>query len=270
MVKTLPTGLIGYGRQTGQETAPWGPGQRTCCILHYIVRGRGVFQRSGIRYTLGAGQSFIIRAFEEIYYAPDPDDPWEYIWINVYGEPYTRRLGQIHAQDGCILPPLAPEHILPLFSFLASLGTGQSHAADALALAILGVYADRFPLPEAQNRSADRFDTATLLIRAGFHRPDFNIASLCESLHVSRATLHRCFIRRCGLSPGAYLTRTRLACAEELLNRGSSVKATALSCGFTDPLYFSRVYRAVKGVPPSAVCSTDQTANRKSYTPAQP
>ena len=129
----------------------------------------------------------------------------------------------------------------------------MTHTGDALVLAILGIYADRFPLPDARPDADDRFEAAALLIRAGFHRPDFDIGTLCESLHISRATLHRCFVRRCGLSPGAYLTRTRLTCAEELLSRGFAVKAAALSCGFRDPLYFSRAYHAAKGVPPSAV-----------------
>lgn len=253
MAEHLPVGLIDHGHQTAAETAPWGPGLRTCGILHYIVAGQGTFVRDGRRYMLSAGQSFIIRPFEEICYAPDPADPWEYVWINFSGKAYLDRLEQIGAADGCVLPPLAPEHILPVFALLPPLGTGMTHTGNALALAILGIYADRFPLPDARPDADDRFEAAALLIRAGFHRPDFDIGTLCESLHISRATLHRCFVRRCGLSPGAYLTRTRLLCAEELLSRGFAVKAAALSCGFRDPLYFSRAYRAAKGVPPSAV-----------------
>lgn len=253
MAEHLPVGLIDHGHQTAAKTAPWGPGLRTCGILHYIVAGQGTFIRGGRQYALSAGQSFIIRPFEEISYAPNPADPWEYVWINFSGRTYWDRLEQIDAADGCVLPPLPPEQILPLFALLPPFGSGQTCTGDALALAILGVYADRFPQPDARLHTDDRFEAAALLIRAGFHRPELSVETLCESLHVSRATLHRCFIRRCGLSPGAYLTRTRLTCAEELLSRGFSVKAAALSCGFRDPLYFSRVYHAAKGVPPSAV-----------------
>lgn len=42
----------------------------------------------------------------------------------------------------------------------------------------------------------------------------------------------------------------RLERAKELLKRGFSVKSTALSCGFSDSLYFSKLFKAAVGEPP--------------------
>lgn len=47
--------------------------------------------------------------------------------------------------------------------------------------------------------------------------------------------------------PWAY---TWIDFAGELLERGSSVKSTALSCGFQDPLYFSKVFSSALGISP--------------------
>jgi AraC-like DNA-binding protein len=43
----------------------------------------------------------------------------------------------------------------------------------------------------------------------------------------------------------------RLATALAYLRRGTSIKAAALEAGFSDPAYFTRVFRRAYGVPPS-------------------
>ena len=50
---------------------------------------------------------------------------------------------------------------------------------------------------------------------------------------------------------GSYLMKYRLERAKELLKRGFSVKSTALSCGFSDSLYFSKLFKAAVGEPPA-------------------
>jgi len=64
------------------------------------------------------------------------------------------------------------------------------------------------------------------------------------------AVLYR---RSTGSTPLHDLTWFRLRRAQELLKTGTTVAATARACGFTDPLYFSRVFRRWMGMPPSGV-----------------
>lgn len=54
------------------------------------------------------------------------------------------------------------------------------------------------------------------------------------------------------MSPNEYLTRFRIDEACVLLrSQGLSVSEAAFSSGFSDQLYFSRVFKRYKGVPPS-------------------
>jgi AraC-like DNA-binding protein len=63
------------------------------------------------------------------------------------------------------------------------------------------------------------------------------------------AVLYR---RWAGSSPLRELTSFRMRRAQTLLERdGVSVAKAAKACGFTDALYFSRVFRRWTGVPPS-------------------
>lgn len=184
MIDGTHDGVIGSGRQTAAETAPWGPGQRTCCILHYVFEGRGYFCRGGQRYTLTAGQTFLIRPYEEVEYGPEPDDPWGYVWINFVGDAYVRLLDRIDARDGCLVPPLPPESILPFFSLMPTFEgrPERQHTADHLGLTILGVYADAFPPPGERSRSAACFGSACLLIRAIIAPPSASIRCVRRSM----------------------------------------------------------------------------------------
>lgn len=80
---------------------------------------------------------------------------------------------------------------------------------------------------------------------------------LAEAAGVSVSTLCRAFQRRFGVGPVAALERLRLARAEPLLWMSNlSLQAIAVQCGFADAYHFSRRFRAVYGLAPSAFRAT--------------
>jgi hypothetical protein len=69
----------------------------------------------------------------------------------------------------------------------------------------------------------------------------------------SAACLSRVFRKQYGCGPSAALELVRLERASTMLTRSNlSIGQVANACGFADPLYFSRRFRAVHGIPPSA------------------
>lgn len=246
------SGTVNYGRQDCGDMHSWGPGIRTCYVLHYIIRGKGTFINGSKSYALSAGESFLIRPFDNIAYYPDGKEPWEYTWIEFDGEKYVSLLHRIaFARDNCIIGAVSREKIMPLFNVINGISLGaQRNTVNGTALAILGVYADLFE-NRARTGENDCFDSARSLMENNFYKPDFDLSAVCDTLCISRATLHRCFVRICATPPGAYLMKYRLDRAKEFLERGFSVKSTALSCGFSDSLYFSKVFKASVGVSPA-------------------
>jgi AraC-like DNA-binding protein len=70
---------------------------------------------------------------------------------------------------------------------------------------------------------------------------------------MSEDYLSRAFSQELGLSPWEYLNRYRIAQAKELLRHtADSVTVIGRRVGFSDPAYFSRVFRRLVGVSPSA------------------
>jgi AraC-like DNA-binding protein len=76
---------------------------------------------------------------------------------------------------------------------------------------------------------------------------------IANAVGVDEDYLGRVFHRELGLSPWDYLNRYRVEQAKQLLRRtGESIGAISRQVGFKDQLYFSRVFRKVTGVSPSA------------------
>lgn len=79
----------------------------------------------------------------------------------------------------------------------------------------------------------------------------FTLATAARLAGTSTATLDRGLRAATGLGFKGLQIRLRLAAADRELARGSAVSTAAAAAGYRDPLYFSRLYRRHRGVPPS-------------------
>lgn len=118
------------------------------------------------------------------------------------------------------------------------------------------------PQPQTLDHPDEKFlnQLMTVLDRQ-LSEPDFNVASLVTEIGMSRPVLFRKIKMLTGLSVIDLLRTTRLKKAEMLLKqRKVSVAEVAFAVGFSDPKYFSRVFRAHFGQTPSeCIARTDET-----------
>jgi AraC-like DNA-binding protein len=92
------------------------------------------------------------------------------------------------------------------------------------------------------------------LIADRYMQPTLTLETLAAAANLSVDHFGRIFRRERGISPIRYLTDYRLDRANDLLCKGQlSVKQVAAAVGYTDPLYFSRQFRARVGRSPSQV-----------------
>lgn len=83
---------------------------------------------------------------------------------------------------------------------------------------------------------------------------NITIQDLAKLIKVHPVYLGRLFKQNTGLTYKEYINRIRINNAEMMLSEGDfSVTETAERCGFNDIAYFSNVFKAMKGYPPSAV-----------------
>ena len=72
-----PLFLYSVGYEDQPSLAHWGPGRRDYCILHYVTRGKGLFNGREVH----AGQGFYIHAGQMHEYHADAREGWNYFWM---------------------------------------------------------------------------------------------------------------------------------------------------------------------------------------------
>ncbi len=80
----------------------------------------------------------------------------------------------------------------------------------------------------------------------------FGIPDICRHIGCSKSTLLTTFKRKYGTTVNSFVTELRLKKAEGLLYEGKlSVAEISSECGFSDQSYFSKVFSAKYGIPPT-------------------
>lgn len=84
-----------------------------------------------------------------------------------------------------------------------------------------------------------------------FHKSSFSLASLAQAFSYSPKYLSHLFRAETGVTYSEYLRSLRIRYATTLFDHGiDSVKSVALLSGFSDPLYFSTVFKKSTGLSP--------------------
>lgn len=232
----------------------WGPGVRDVYALHYIIRGQGTLETGGQHFRLGAGESFIIFPQKEIYYYPDPVDPWEYVWMEFNGRDAGRvvELTQLTVQHPVL--PAAPETLEPWFHLAWNAGASPSEVlrADARLQLLLSYYMEYYP-GDQQEEPKDYVWLARKYIEQNYWKPSLTVTEIVQAVNLERSYLFRKFKEATGESVSAYIASCRIRRACELLKTsGLPVQSVAYSVGYNDPLYFSRVFKKATSYTPSA------------------
>lgn len=234
----------------------FGPGVRTEYILHYVISGSGYFKSCGITHEVKKGQSFLIMPNTVIEYYPSKSNPWEYVWVNFSGDMAKLLLSQTAFSK---YESVAPSFGNELFQKYNRIKVGFNAdttegccAAYAALYEIFGFYAEH--MPQLINAgTSDEYGIEPILkyITLNIHRPELSVESVARDFGMDRVTLYRAFKKHTGSTPHEYIRKRQLHTADRLLRMSNiSVKAVAGSVGFTDQMYFSKVFKKEYGKTP--------------------
>lgn len=235
-----------------------GPAAHPCYVLHYILDGRGQYQVDGRTYTLGKNQGFLMEPNVVSSYKADHDDPWTYLWIGFEGSnakvfleamgfshhslTYSAGCGSellkiINAMLKCELEGLEQELFLhaQMFLFFSCLSHDLSTDQTIFRRDKQNYYV----------RAAEEF------IREHYAE-NITVQDIADAAEISRSYLTTLFQTILHTSPSEYLSDFRLTRAHELLGiTNDPVSKIAESCGYQNPLVFTRAFKKKLTMTPS-------------------
>lgn len=232
----------------------WGPGVRDHYLLHYIVSGKGCYQTEGETYQIGAGQAFLSYPDQPIYYCADKNDPWEYYWVGFSGPAAPLLLAQTSfGRQKPVISLEAGERMRQgLLDIYKARGSDYPSAVRMAGYlqAVIGILMEGGAC-EQQKGTYEHANRAAAFLQQNYSAA-IGVEEAAAHVGISRSHLYRAFQTEFGCSPSAYLTSYRVQRARQLLKHSDlAVGVVAVSVGFEDPLYFSRVFRRETGMSPS-------------------
>ncbi len=224
--------------------------------LHYVLSGQGVLKTKKNTFLLKAGDFFYLFPHVEAEYGPNPNDPWNYAWINFTGENILPFLAQINVspESPVITPPPSDRYKELFEQCLADASEKPQFSGIFLTSLFYDVHAllfRSFASSTSRHNSQDRVASILQYINEHYTDSELSINIVANHFGYHRVSLARLLKSKTNLTFSEHLTNARMQAALILMNSGEkSVKTIAYSVGYNDPLYFSSQFSKLYGDPP--------------------
>ena len=235
----------------------FGPASKPHYLIHYILSGKGKFSIGGEVYPLEAGYGFLITPDELAFYQADEEEPWTYVWVGFSGTQaaeYIENIGLSVRQP--VFKSDASEELYQIVKDMMehnTFGLSNDLRRNGQLGVFLSVIAEGSRVEKANE--ADRANIyvrkAVSFIQSNYCNP-IKVTDVAEYVCINRSYLYTLFQNSLGMSPQQFLTTFRITKATELLQLTAlPIESIALSCGYRDPLVFTKAFRQMKKMSPS-------------------
>ncbi len=250
----LKLNFCGYARTHPLHS--FGPAVRPHYLIHYVLSGEGYYYIGDKQYHIGPGQGFLIEPDVLTFYQSHAANPWEYIWIGFSGEMAADVLLKIGLSAE--FPVFTHEDRKELKELIDNMMACKTmNAADELSrnglmyLFFSCLARGRGPAHKHDSHSNLYISKAVEYIKNNYHTT-VRISDIAGYVCLNRSYLYTLFVRHLSMTPMEYLNTFRLTKACELLTLTDyPVGSIAISCGYNDPMAFSKTFRRKYGKTPS-------------------
>lgn len=223
--------------------------------IYLVTEGSGTLTCERKELEICAGSIFFVQEGERYFITSK--DAIKYYYINFYGRRADEYLQRIGVEDG-------KRHFTADRAMIDfwhdSHASAEAGNIDIMCEAVL-LYTIARLKPEKKEQN-DVVAKMVTMVHESFSDPELSISAIADKLGYDPKYLSTVFKKRKGIGFTQYLREMRLKHAVFLMEQGLvSVKNIALLSGFSDALYFSRLFTQAEGISPKAymerVGSTD-------------
>ena len=246
-----------YRLKTVKRLPTWRPKGRLDYQLLYIVSGKGHFYFRGEERVVYAGRMVLIQPRQEQRYDYYGEDKPEVYWVHFTGSDVKNilRSYNIPMDDPIFYSGASSTYSYLFKEMIHELQNCKTGYEDLLTMYLCQIFllVQRTRLEERPTVSTyiqEEMEFARRYFNEHYNEP-ISIQEYAESRNMSVCYFQRNFKQIVKHTPMQYLLTIRVNNAASLLETTDySMAEIAAIVGYEDPLYFSRLFRKIKGVSP--------------------
>ena len=179
------------------------------------------------------------------------------IWLTFDGP----LAGSVVRQMGALLHTPIRQKSLPSQAYLAKQivqvmvrHSGTDNATYQLQHLMYGLLASRWGQPVAMDAMLSH-EIAKVVdaLRAGQYKDNFSLQQMADISRIPMETFRKRFVSEVGMPPLSYVLYCKMEHAKELLrDRNYTVREAGAEVGMKDPYHFSKQFKSIVGISPSA------------------
>ena len=222
-------------------------------ILIYCTEGKGVIEVEDEKYFLGKSDAFCIpRNVCHRYYA-DEREPWSILWVHFKGDNTKlfpleeRRLVHLNSRH-------SDNQMMVLFKLLFKVLERNYNLGNFIYISqVLSLIRAEIYYREKLDESTTQDRHVTQVIRFMYQNLSGNLTleDISNQVQLSKSYLNAIFKTHTGRSPVEFFIHLKMQEACKLLKSTDLyVYEVSVRLGYSDPYYFSRIFKKVVGVSP--------------------
>lgn len=243
------------GKRFRSISHAYGPYDQDRYLIYFIKEGRATLTTKNNK-TIILSKGFFVN-FPQSYtsYCCDDGVPWTIKWIMAEGailEKYFSLLGI--TRENPYIELNKEQNIESVFDEMYDKFDKNSLSSKIYCISLMHKLFSFLAEDLNENRSYNNYiSSATKLIEENYSDPEFNVSVLAKKLGLHHNYFSILYKKVIGISPVKSITQYRIQKACKMLSfTDKLVKEVAIENGFSDELYFSRVFKNALGVSPSA------------------
>lgn len=225
-----------------------GPWKLQRYVVHFILSGEGFYFYNNQKTTIKKGDIFAIIPNKTVAYIQNPENPWVSIWFEFTGSECMPLFKSVGLNEHNLVRSVKNFDVFQTL-FLDLIQNSVDNKDPNGYITIGKIYEIFGKLQEENSFDNDKQTNEDLIknIMNYIHLNysyDISSNSIAKYFFISPQYLARIFNKRIGMSPTAYITSIRLKHAAQMLtNTNLSINSISEAVGFSNPYYFSSLFK---------------------------
>lgn len=237
-------------------------------IIHYLYSGEGIYCCKNRKYTIKAGNMFLIEPYTEVTYQADTENPYQYYWVGFNGVESHELLERSGFTDIDLVINCDGEKqktIMSIMDHIANIRTTSISTQYSLIGLLYQLFGEMIRNNEQTSRRSSRYYyDAITFIRQNATRLEITAKEVAAHIGVERSHLYRIFKENGQFTVKEIITATKMEKAKLFLcNTDQSIEDIATYSGFKNSSHFSQFFRKIEGITPLQFRNRERQASQK-------